>query len=123
MKIKFNNHYGEMELESKIRSIFDTSIAGQIAIDGNYYIIHHDHKIHELYALTKKAEDEAQSLGYWLIEKGKTEAIFNGEKVRVMTYEENCLHNEDRLLACVDLWGNIAVDEYFDIEWYMEHCV
>ena len=123
MKIKFNNHYGEMELESKIRSIFDTNIAGQIAEDGNYYIIHHDHKTHELYALTKKAEDEAQSLGYWLIEKGKTEAIFNGEKVRAMTFDEEMLWNEDRLTACVDLWGNIAVDEEFDIEWYMENCI
>ena len=122
-KIKFNNHFGEMELENKIRSIFDITIAGQIAEDGNYYCIHVDHKTHEKYALTRETEKEAEKMGYWLAEKEETEAVFNGEKVRVMTYEEECAYNEDRLLACVDLWGNIAVDEKFDIDWYMNHCL
>ena len=121
MKIKFDNHYGEMELETKIRSIFDTNIAGQIAEDGNYYIIHVDHKTHKKYALSKESEAEAKALGYIL--EDEAEAVFNGEKVRAMTYDEECLYNEDRLTACVDLWGNIAVDEEFDIEWYMEHCI
>lgn len=121
MKIKFNNHFGEMELETKIRSIFDTNIAGQIAEDGNYYIIHVDHKTHKKYALSKESEAEAKAFGYPL-EEGR-EAVFNGEKVRAMTYREECLYNEDRLTACVDLWGNIAVDEEFDFDYYMEHCI
>ena len=114
MKIKFDNYYGEMELETKIRSIFDTNIAGQIAEDGKYYIIHVDHKTHERYALSKESESEAKAMGYFLEEE--EEAVFNGEKVRAMTYDEECLYNEDRLTACVDLWGNIAIAEEFDIE-------
>ena len=120
MIIKFDNRYGEMELENKIRSIFDNNIAGQIATDGNYYIIHVDHKTHEKYALSKEAEAEANAMGYFLEEEEK--AIFNSEKVRAMTYGEEMLYNEDRLTACVDLWGNIAVDEEFDMKWYMENC-
>ena len=51
------------------------------------------------------------------------EAVLNGEKVRAMTYDEECLYNEDRLTACVDLWGNIALDEECDMDYYMEHCI
>ena len=40
-----------------------------------------------------------------------------------MTHEEKMLYNENKLTAYVDLWGNIAVDEEFDIEWYMENCI
>lgn len=118
MKVKFNNHFGEMELENNIRSIFDYSIAGQIATDGKYYCIHVDHKTHEKYAITRETEFKTLSFGRTLSEN--EEVIFNGEKVRGMTWEEECQYNEDRLLACVDLWGNIAVDEEFDIEYYME---
>lgn len=119
-KIKFN-YYGEIELENKIRSIFDITIAGQIAEDGNYYCIHVDNKTHEKYALSKESEAEAKAIGYPL-EEGQ-EAVFNGEKVRAMTLEEEMLYNEDRLTACVDLWGNIAIDEKFDFDYYMEHCI
>ena len=121
MIIKFNNHYGEMKLENKIRSIFDDNIAGQIATDGNYYLIHVDHKTHEIYALSKESEAEADAMGYFLEKEKK--AVFNGEKVRAMTHEEEMLYNEDRLTAYVDLWGNIAVDEKFDMKWYMENCI
>ena len=121
MTIKFNNNFGEMELETKIRSIFDRNIAGQIAEDGIYYVIHVDHKIHKMYALTKESDKEARSMGYAL--KEGEESIFNGEKVRGMNYKEECLYNEDKLTAYVDLWGNIAVDEEFDMKWYMEHCI
>ncbi len=123
MKIKFNNHFGEMELETKIRSIFDANIARQVAEDGNYYIIHADHKTHEKYALSKESEAEAQAMGYSLELENEAEAVFNGEKVRVMTFEEEILYNEDRLTAYVDLWGNISVDEKFDFDYYMEHCL
>ena len=71
MRIKFDNDYGEMELENKIRSIFDNNIAGQIATDGNYYIIHVDHKTHKKYALSKEAEAEANAIGYFLEEEEK----------------------------------------------------
>ena len=121
MKVKFNNHYGKMELENKIRSIFATNIAGQIAEDGNYYCIHVDHKTHKMYALTKEAEKSANEIGRILEEE--EEADFNGEKVRAMTYDEEKLYNEDKLMAHVDLWGNIAVDEEFDMEWYLENCI
>ena len=107
MRINFKNCYGEMELEGRIRSIFDSNIAGQVAEDGKYYCIHVDHKTHTMYALSKETEVETQAMGYHLEEDG--EAIFNGEKVRAMTYAEECTYNEDRLTACVDLWGNIAV--------------
>ena len=119
MMVKFNNHYGEMPLENMLRSIFDTHFAGQIATDGQYYCIHVDHKKHEYYALTREAERQADLLGYPLDED--EEAVFNGEKVRGMTYGENELYNMDRLMAHVDLWGNIAIEEEFDIDWYMEN--
>ena len=121
MMLKFNNHFGEMPLESKVRSIFDAQIAGQFATDGEYYCIHVDHKKHEYYALTREAERKADAMGYPLNE-GET-AVFNGEKVRAMTPHEENLYNQDRLTECVDLWGNIAVDEEFDMDWYMENCL
>ena len=120
-KVVINRWYGELELENKIRSIFDTNIAGQIADDGIYYCIYVDHKTHKKYALTKEGYAEADALGYTL-EEGQ-EAVFNGEKVRCMTFDEEIAWNEDRLLAHVDLWGNVAVDEEFDMEWYMENCI
>ena len=121
MMVKFNNHFGELPLENRIRSIFDTHVAGQIATDGEYYCIHHDHKTHEHYALTREAEKQADALGYPL-GIGQT-ATFNGEKVRPMTSYEERLWNEDNLMENVDLWGNIAIDEEFDVEWYMENCL
>ena len=114
-KVIINKQYGELELENKIRSIFDTNVAGQIAEDGIYYCIHVDHKTHKKYALTKEGYAEADTLGYTLLEEGQ-EAIFNGEKVRCMTFNEEMAWNEDRLLAHVDLWGNVAVDEEFDMK-------
>lgn len=105
MKIKFNNCYGEMELETQIRSIFDTVTAGQIAEDGKYYIILIDYKTKELYAIAKETKKQADALGYPL-EEGQ-EAVFNGEKVRGMTPEEEERYNMDMLYANVDLWGNI----------------
>ena len=59
MMVNFKNYLGEMPLEDKIRSIFDTMVAGNIADDGNYYCIHTDHKTHEKYALTREAEKQA----------------------------------------------------------------
>lgn len=105
MKIKFNNCYGEMKLENKIRSIFDNVTAGQIAEDENYYVILIGHKTKELYAITKETKKQADALGYPL-EEGQ-EAVFNGEKVRGMTPEEEDHYNIDMLYANVDLWGNI----------------
>ena len=120
MEVTFNNHFGTMPLETEIRSIFDRCCAGQIDINGNYYCIHTDHKTHEYYAMTVKNSHKAYELGRWL-DDGEV-AVFHGERVRAMTFEEERKYNEDRLLALVDLWGNIAVDEEFDMEWYMEHC-
>lgn len=121
MMVEFNNCFGKMPLENKVRSIFDTHTAGQIATDGKYYCIHVDHKTHEHYALTKEAEKQVDLLGYPLEEN--QEATFNGERVRAMTGYENNLWNQDRLMMHVDLWGNVAVDEEFDMDWYMENCL
>ena len=119
--VNFNNYLGKMPLENKIRSIFDTMAAGNVADDGQYYCIHTDHKTHEYYALTREAEKEAYNLGRTL-QEDEVE-IFNGEKVRGMSEYEDMLWNEDRLLAHIDLWGNIAVDEEFDVEWYTDNCL
>lgn len=105
MKLTFDNPFGTMDLESKIRSIFDNSIAGQTATNGNYYYIHVDHKTKQLYALTREAHFSARSIGYPL-EEGEV-ATFNGENVRGITRREERLYDEDMLVACVDLWGNI----------------
>lgn len=121
MMVDFNNYLGKMPLENTIRSIFDTMVAGNYATDGKYYCIHTDHKTHEKYALTKEAEKQVDLLGYPLDEN--QEATFNGEKVRAMTDYESHLWNQDRLMMHVDLWGNVAVEEEFDIEWYMENCL
>lgn len=67
-----------------------------------------------LYALTKTAFKAAQALGHTLEADGET-AIFNGEKVRTMTQDEEYLYNTDSLSAYVDLWGNVAVDKPFVI--------
>lgn len=59
---------------------------------------------------------------YFLVEENQ-EATFNGEKVRAMTDYENNLWNQDRLMMHIDLWGNVAVDEEFDMDWHMENCL
>ena len=124
-KVEFLNRYGtgtyEYVLEENIRSIFDGIHGGNIATDGKYYVLHSDHKTHETYVLSKESEEKADALGYPLEENEI--AIFNGEKVRGMTFKEECAWNEDRLLAHIDLWGNIAVNEEFDYEWYYENCM
>ena len=106
MMVQFN--FGKMVLENRIRSIFDTLIAGQISIDGEYYCIHVDHKTKEKYALTREAEKQADLLGYPL-DIGEY-GIFDGEKVRAMTAHEENLYNQDILTANVDLWGNIEME-------------
>lgn len=121
MMVNFNNYLGEMPLENKIRSIFDTMVAGNIDDNGNYYCIHVDHKTHKKYALTREAERQADSLGHRLQEDEV--AVFNGEKVRGMTEHEEYLWNTDNLMAHIDLWGNIAVEEEFDVEWYIDNCL
>lgn len=109
----------QYELRSTITSIFDTEWAGQHGEDGNYYCLHIDHKTHKSYAVTRETELAFLETGRPL-EYGE-EAVFNGEKVRCMTYSEEMAWNEDHLLAHVDLWGNIAIEEEFDMEWYFDN--
>lgn len=118
----FRSAHGEVSLEVKKKplSIFDTDVAGQFDVKGDYYVWHRDHKTHEFYVVRKEDDNAFRKTGHRL---DSGEAVFNGERVRVMTFEEECLWNEDRLLMNVDLWGNVAVDEPFDMEWYMEHCI
>lgn len=105
MEITFNNHFGTIKLEGKLRSIFDNQVAGQTDINGDYYCIYADYKTKQFYALTRETGLALFTIGYPL-EEGET-ATFNGENVRGMTFREECLYNEDRLIADVDLWGNI----------------
>lgn len=121
MNVTFDNRYGTMPLEETIRSIFDTNIAGQEDTNGNYYVIHVDHKTHKMYAMTVENTRKAEEIGRTL--EPEEEAVFNGEKVRGMTWSEEEEWNMDRLMSHVDIWGNIAVDEPFDYEWYYEHCL
>lgn len=120
MEITIPN-YGTMPVEETLRSIFDHCVAGQLDIKGDYYCIYVDHKMHKRYALTAKDSLAYRNLGHPLQENET--ATFNGEKVRGMTVREEMLWNEDQLCEHVDQWGNIAVDEPFDMEWYMEHCL
>ena len=76
---------------------------------------------HELYAIDKDAWHTFYQSGRPL-EPGEADSFY-GERVRAMTPYEEMLYNEDRLCEHVDLWGNIAEDEPFDMEWYMEHCL
>jgi len=101
--------------------MFDRAIAGQIATDGNYYDILIDHKTHKPYAVTREVILEAYKQGRPL--QPNETATFLGEEVRGMTDFEENLWNEDRLMECVDLWGNVALSEPFDIEYFMEHCI
>lgn len=119
MNVKFDNKYGEMPLENKIRSIFDNAIAGQVATNGKYYVIHIDHLTYKLYALTSEADAEAREMGREL-EAGK-EAIFNGEKVRGITYEEEMRYNMGEFEANLDLWGNVEVTEVSEYEKKLLH--
>ena len=123
MKIKFAKYMNgiEMDLENNIRSIFDNNIAGQEGVDGKYYCVHIDHKTHELYAVTRETQMKTYKQGRPL-EQNET-ATFLGEEVRGMTDFEEHLWNEDKLMECVDLWGNVAVNEPFDIEYFMENCI
>lgn len=96
-------------VETEIRSIFDKVVAGQVADDGQYYCIHRDHVTKERYALTSE-------ISLAMYEEGRTlqegeYAIFKGEQVRGMTFEEEMLYNMDQLSADVDLWGNIKEEE------------
>ena len=121
MNVTFENRYGTMPVEETIRSIFDHNVAGQIDNKGNYYVIIVDHVTHEYYAMTVENLNKADALGRTLEENEV--AMFNGEKVRGMTFSEEREWDCDNLMAHVDLWGNVAVDEPFDYEWYYEHCL
>ena len=110
-----------LPLSPKLRSIFDRSIAGQIATDGNYYNILIDHKTHKPYTVTREVILETYKQGRPL--KPNETATFLGEEVRGMTDIEEYLWNEDKLMEHVDLWGNIAVSEPFDVEYFMENYI
>lgn len=117
-------NYGQgvsIVVEERPLSIFDTNIAGQTDVNGIYHVILINHITHTRYAVARDNYMKFHELGRPL-DEGE-EAVFNGERVRCMTYSEECAWNEDRLMEHVDLWGNIAVDEPFDMEWYLEHCI
>lgn len=115
MKVRFDNQYGEIPLENEIRSIFDNSIAGQFATNGNYYVIYIDHSTYKLYAITSETERKSMEIGRQL-EAGE-DAIFNGEKVRGITYEEEMRYNIGEFEANLDLWGNIEVKRLVNFEY------
>lgn len=123
-KIKFVEFakFGYMPEEETVRSIFDSNIAGWLDENGDYYHIHMDHRSHKRYAVSEENEERARQLGR-ILEEGET-AVFNGESVRAMTYEEERKYNEDNLMLLVDLWGNVCTDEKENEEWskwYHDH--
>ena len=97
-KIKFVEfaNFGYMPEEQTVRSIFDQNVAGWLDENGNYYHIRVDHKSHKHYAISAENEVRALQMGRNL-DEGET-AIFNGEPVRAMTYEEEKAYNKDNLM-------------------------
>lgn len=102
--------FDSMPVETTIRSIFDTCLAGQIekGTEG-YYCIYMDHKTKSFYALAKEDAIRVMNSGRML--ETNEAAEFFGEKVRGMTFEEELLFNQDELDAKVDLWSNVAVED------------
>lgn len=121
MKVEFSA-YGILPVRKSITNSFDHCCAGQIGNDGIYYCIHTDHLTHEMYAVDIPTEQAFTALGRPL-GLNEPEQMVAGNLVRPMTAREEQLWNEDRLLANVDCWGNIEVNDTFDHEWYMEHCI
>ena len=120
MKVKFN--YGkELELREKQTSSFDISYAGMIGEDGKYYICLTDYKTHKHYCVQKGNHIEYDEKNVLTI--FDEPRIICGNLVRAMTPEEERLWNEDRLLAVVDVFGNVSVTEEFDMDWYMNNCI
>lgn len=99
----------EMKLENEIRSIFDECRAGMYADNGNYYVILRDHISGERYAITKETDFAADALGRPL-EEGEV-GIFNGERVRGITWREEQDYNADMLCANVDRCGNVELKD------------
>ena len=122
MIVEFNNCYGNLPCENKVRSSFDFNIAGQIDTKGNYYCIYTDHKSHDRYCVTRETSMEFHSSGRTL-ELNEEPTEICGELVRPMTFNEERLYNEDALMANVDAWGNIEANDTFDYEWYLENCI
>lgn len=114
--------YGCLPVLDTPKSIFDSHFAGQRDTRGDYYCLLTCHKEHENYAVPKDNFLQFLEIGHPLNED-ESSAEFNGEYVRPMTYSEECLYNEDRLMANVDLWGNIELNDTFDQKWYLEHCI
>jgi hypothetical protein len=121
MKTIETENHETFPFDTEIRSIFDHQIAGTFDTNGNYICIHVDHKTHERYALSKEVSLKANELGHSLEENEA--ATFHGERVRGMTFREGMQDNEGNLMENTDLWGNVAVDEPFDVEWFMDHCI
>lgn len=120
MKVRINNCYGEMEMETKVRSSFDQDCAGQ-NIEGSdeYVIVLRDHKTHEFYCVSYRNCYKAYYESGRSLEDGEEATVISGNLVRPMTFSEERLWNEDRFMANVDIWGNIEVNDTF----YMENLI
>lgn len=119
MEIKFKNY--SLQLREKQTSSFDHSFAGQIADNGKYYVCLTDYKTHEHYCVERGSEIKWTEDN--VLCEGDEPQIICGNLVRPMTYKEECLYNEDKLMEIVDIFGNVSCTEEFDVEWYMENCI
>lgn len=120
MQVTFPEYYNKtMTVEQRPRSIFDTNFAGQIDTNGEYYILYIDHKTHDKYAVHRDNDKAFRKIGRTLND-GEIDT-FDGKRVRGMSFNEERLWDENRLMAHVDLWGNIAMDEEYDVEYHVNH--
>lgn len=119
-KVRFSNGE-ELELREKQTSSFDHSFAGWIAEDGKYYICLTDYKTHKHYCVEKGNHIEWSEDN--VLSPEDEPRVICGNLVRPMTESEEMAYNEDRLLAVVDVFGNISCTEEFDVDWYYENCI
>ena len=121
MEMVFGNnilYQSHLPIREKQTSSFDTNFGGNIGADGNYYILLRDYKTHEEYCVLRGNEIKFDEK--YVLTEGEQKIIF-GNLVRGMTEEEEILWNQDRLMAIVDCFGNISVNETMDTEYFIEH--
>lgn len=98
-----------MELETCVRSIFDSYKGGSMSTEG-YMHIFFDVNNNEEYAMSSETYNNLLKCGRKL--SGRETASFFGEKVRAMSTQEEHLWDEGTLPdSNVDLWGNVKVQE------------
>ena len=116
--------YRDFIFEPTLRSSLDDNSCGlplngkKIGDERTPYVCEFiDHITNERYFVTRERVNEFRTHGKFLPLDSPAQVIA-GELVRGMTFAEERLYNEDRLLALVDMWGNIALEEPSE-QWIM----